>query len=430
MKKTKEKNNEYVLNSLGKSVLIYLATLLISIVIFIFCYYWSKTYSSIRLYCLEGLNLIIFLLNRALSLKENIKTAKNDMPKMVSAILNKISGILFVVWWSIFLCSIGNFNIIVLLYSLIVLLMFLLITSLFNLFVNSKFFNLEECILALFAIIFAMSSFLSYVIEKEPIKDLMTICLCISCLLLTMLLIKAFICGNPQIKDLIDVLNLCTMILFTIVLTIYGLYKLLWVESVDGTISDNSLFTAVLGVYAAIVGGGLTLAGVAWTIRKSESNRREDLQRLENERKEEERRKYSPVFSVVRKNIETQKCVVLNLDDIENIDKVTTQNWDNTNIKLQPICVENSSKVEFYIYGILFDDDFYATPEKILMKKDYYFIIHFLKALRFTRNYEIFICVEDLIENKYVVKLNTVIKDNIMYVKGNGQLQLIEENNE
>ena len=85
MKKTKEKNNEYVLNSLGKSVLVYLATLLNSIVIFIFCYYWSKTYSSIRLYCLEGLNLIIFLLNRALSLKENIKTAKNDMPKMVSA---------------------------------------------------------------------------------------------------------------------------------------------------------------------------------------------------------------------------------------------------------------------------------------------------------------------------------------------------------
>ena len=114
-------------------------------------------------------------------------------------------------------------------------------------------------------------------------------------------------------------------------------------------IPDSDLQTIAMTMVAAVYGGLFTLVGVAWTIRKGDKDRKEDLQRLENERKEEERRKYSPVFSVVRKNIETQKCVVLNLDDIENIDKVTTQNWNNTNIKLQPICVENSSKVEFYI---------------------------------------------------------------------------------
>ena len=195
-------------------------------------------------------------------------------------------------------------------------------------------------------------------------------------------------------------------------------------------IPDSDLQTIAMTMVAAVYGGLFTLVGVAWTIRKGDKDRKEDLQRLENERKEEERRKYSPVFSVVRKNIETQKCVVLNLDDIENIDKVTTQNWNNTNIKLQPICVENSSKVEFYIYGFFFDEKFYATTEKFLIKKDYCIIIQFFKSLRFKQNYEISICVEDLIENKYSVKLSSVIKDNAMYVKGNGQLQLMEKNNE
>lgn len=208
---------------------------------------------------------------------------------------------------------------------------------------------------------------------------------------------------------------------------VVGIGMLIWLIYL---IPDSDLQTIAMTMVAAVYGGLFTLVGVAWTIRKGDKDRKEDLQRLENERKEEERRKYSPVFSVVRKNIETQKCVVLNLDDIENIDKVTTQNWNNTNIKLQPICVENSSKVEFYIYGFLFDEKFYATTEKFLIKKDYCIIIQFFKSLRFKQNYEISICVEDLIENKYSVKLSSVIKDNAMYVKGNGQLQLMEKNNE
>lgn len=195
-------------------------------------------------------------------------------------------------------------------------------------------------------------------------------------------------------------------------------------------IPDSDLQTIAMTMVAAVYGGLFTLVGVAWTIRKGDKDRKEDLQRLENERKEEERRKYSPVFSVVNKNIDMEKRVIITLDDVENIDKIVIQSDDTDNIRLQPICIENSSKVEFYVYGFLFDDEFYAAPEKFLIKKDYYFVVHFLKALSFARNYEISLCIEDLIENKYSVKLSSVIKDNAMYVKGNGQLQLMEKNNE
>lgn len=192
-------------------------------------------------------------------------------------------------------------------------------------------------------------------------------------------------------------------------------------------IPDSDLQTIAMTMVAAVYGGLFTLVGVAWTIRKGDKDRKEDLQRLENERKEEERRKYSPAFSVVNKNIDMEKCVFIALDDVENIDKIVIQSDDTDNIRLQPIRIENSSKVEFYVYGFLFDDEFYAAPEKFLIKKDYYFVVHFLKALRFARNYEISLCIEDLIENKYSVKLSSVIKDNAMYVKGNGQLQLMEK---
>lgn len=192
-------------------------------------------------------------------------------------------------------------------------------------------------------------------------------------------------------------------------------------------IPDSDLQTIAMTMVAAVYGGLFTLVGVAWTIRKGDKDRKEDLQRLENERKEEERRKYSPIFSVVNKNIDMEKCVFIALDDVENIDKIVIQSDDTDNIRLQPIRIENSSKVEFYVYGFLFDDEFYAAPEKFLIKKDYYFVVHFLKALRFARNYEISLCIEDLIENKYSVKLSSVIKDNAMYMKGNGQLQLMEK---
>ena len=192
-------------------------------------------------------------------------------------------------------------------------------------------------------------------------------------------------------------------------------------------IPDSDLQTIAMTMVAAVYGGLFTLVGVAWTIRKGDKDRKEDLQRLENERKEEERRKYSPVFSVVNKNIDMEKCVFIALDDVENIDKIVIQSDDTDNIRLQPIRIENSSKVEFYVYGFLFDDEFYAAPEKFLIKKDYYFVVHFPKALRFARNYEISLCIEDLIENKYSVKLSSVIKDNAMYMKGNGQLQLMEK---
>lgn len=68
-------------------------------------------------------------------------------------------------------------------------------------------------------------------------------------------------------------------------------------------IPNEDLRTVVLAIVAAVYGGMMTLVGVAWTIKKGDKDRKDDMQRIEQERQEEERRKYRPVFSVVEKTL-------------------------------------------------------------------------------------------------------------------------------
>lgn len=89
-------------------------------------------------------------------------------------------------------------------------------------------------------------------------------------------------------------------------------------------IPNKDLRTVVLAIVAAVYGGMMTLVGVAWTIKKGDKDRKDDMQRIEQERQEEERRIYRPVFSVVGKNADPQKRISIDLSTVENINKITT----------------------------------------------------------------------------------------------------------
>lgn len=56
------------------------------------------------------------------------------------------------------------------------------------------------------------------------------------------------------------------------------------------------------------------------------------MQRIEQERQEEERRKYRPVFSVVGKNADPQKRISIDLSTVENINKITTNKKNKNKI--------------------------------------------------------------------------------------------------
>lgn len=196
-------------------------------------------------------------------------------------------------------------------------------------------------------------------------------------------------------------------------------------------IPNEGLRTVVLAIVAAVYGGMMTLVGVAWTIKKGDKDRKDDMQRIEQERQEDERRKYRPVFSVVEKNADPQKRILIDLCTVENINKITTNKKNKNNIELYPVLMENSSKIEFYVYGFLFDGVFYATQEKYLIKKDYCFFVCFYDDdLSFTCEHKMAICVEDLIENKYESELNGIVENKTLYIRGNKKLQLMGEKHE
>ena len=78
-------------------------------------------------------------------------------------------------------------------------------------------------------------------------------------------------------------------LLIALILTAFLIYK----------IPENygSLQSIVTTIVAAVYGGMLTLTGVAWTIKRQEETRREDIAKREEERKQEEIAKAKPIFS-------------------------------------------------------------------------------------------------------------------------------------
>ena len=93
--------------------------------------------------------------------------------------------------------------------------------------------------------------------------------------------------GNKTISTIIGVVFWGSLILVTFP------YYVQWC----GLKEDD--FQTFVTVYAALIGGGITLAGVAWTIKDSNDKRKEDLERIEMERKEEERKKNVPYIKSV-----------------------------------------------------------------------------------------------------------------------------------
>ena len=63
-------------------------------------------------------------------------------------------------------------------------------------------------------------------------------------------------------------------------------------------IPDEVLRNVILAITESVLGGLIALVGVAWTIKHTNASRQEDLTRIENERREEERKKHIPYLRI------------------------------------------------------------------------------------------------------------------------------------
>lgn len=105
------------------------------------------------------------------------------------------------------------------------------------------------------------------------------------------LLIYYIIFSKKADRTKLEISKIIVIIFWVFILLISFPFYIKW----WGLSKEN--FEIFVNAYSALVGGGLTLVGVAWTIKDANRKRQEELERIEKERKEEERKKLKPFFS-------------------------------------------------------------------------------------------------------------------------------------
>lgn len=131
----------------------------------------------------------------------------------------------------------------------------------------------------------------------------------------------------------------------------------------------------IIPIYAASVGGLMTLAGVAWTIRKGDEDRQQDKEQMEASRKEEERKKLVPYTKIMAGRVEKASVCAdiplkstISLDELEKAEKLTTQEFYG--IEIAPIAIKNISTSNYLVCGIDINGNKYSLKNKTILEQN------------------------------------------------------------
>ncbi len=114
---------------------------------------------------------------------------------------------------------------------------------------------------------------------------------------------------------------LYTLFIIILVFALPFLLKHFW------EVDEGVLTNIIIPIYASCVAGIITLAGVGWTIKINSKDRNADIKRIEDERKEEERKKLVPYLRLTKPE-DAEGCVYtkmgqgLDLNNKEDVAKL------------------------------------------------------------------------------------------------------------
>lgn len=190
----------------------------------------------------------------------------------------------------------------------------------------------------------------------------------------------AFLSENKMNKWL-----LLTDFLLGIGLTVYLIY----------IIPNDNLQEILIPVISAVYGGLLTLVGVAWTIKSNNKDRKADLERIENERKEDERKKAKPLFTFnMFDHIPSTKDgrkICVTVDDLNKDCSVHAE-------------IENSDKCSFAIKRLYHDKKWYELNGNTVILPN----SKVLFAFNFNDVFDIYLEVVDSLGYTYYYELKVL----------------------
>ena len=186
-------------------------------------------------------------------------------------------------------------------------------------------------------------------------------------------LTKAFINGDPQLK-----FGLVQDFIVGVALTIYLIY----------IIPNESLQQVVIPIVSAVYGGLLTLVGVAWTIRKSDKDR-----------KLEEKNKVKPYLKNYLKSYRLDQDVKIEFIDINKQDDFKCQSF--------VLYLHNISKSIIFVTDIIIHNTYYSLKNVVLEKdgKIQLQINYYDKEIQILKN--ITIVGRDVLNNYYAFDMHS-----------------------
>lgn len=224
------------------------------------------------------------------------------------------------------------------------------------------------------------------------IKLLMTV-IAIS---MSILMIKKFVVEQVNLKTLQSITNFLFLFLTTIAAIVISIYLLFWKQEA----TNQDLFTSIMGVFAGVLGGSLTLAGVAWTIRRQDEIHKKD-----------EQSKFKPMFRYCAKE-EIKKA-----DIIQNFffhkTEIIIKDYHNRREHFK-----NFDNANFLIESIEVNGNEFTSIEYAFVEKGNYFYIDFPETELGVQT--LYFNVKDVLGNKYRFELikNEGMISGIREIKG------------
>lgn len=357
LNKIRHIRNDLILRTCN--IFIYIISIALSALFGYVLYTFNNAVVKSIIYPLSALAIILFIALQILYIVKYLKAIKANKQATILFCTKRAYSASLVVWWYFAILTIINcWNVAITTYSFAAIFVLYVIFMIYDLFLSSSLFDeLESSLSLIAAIIIGLFAFTDS-FGNQVATQVGSIFLLLACLVLTLLIIKKFFLEKKNVSNFLEIFYVVLIILTTIILTIVALYKLLWITPTEGQAADNTLFSAVVGVYAAILGGGLTLAGVAWTIKKNEEDKNHERALLEKDRQSEERKKFIPYLKHVTEIPENSSVVqsyewTVNRFNIEIDDERVIKN-DNKlfGIGINSFFVKNISNNNVVLVGV------------------------------------------------------------------------------
>lgn len=162
-----------------------------------------------------------------------------------------------------------------------------------------------------------------------------------------------FIVASILMEDKNDLKNIIIIILSSLIFVVAGYYLIYELSFSD---DDNAVFTALIEIFAAVIGGALTLIGVAWTIRHEMENKKNENILLN--------KPYVKLSNNQNSNVET--ICSDQIRSINNDEIIQNGIKELYHCRFEPIYLKNTKNALLITKGIVVKGEYYNLQEVVV----------------------------------------------------------------